>query len=252
MLEMTIGRLRVSFRAIAYIAIALVFGGRSGFACYYSNVYNDNTTVYSSMTTNSGSAGDWIRATITLTSPDNRQASDDTGDQQLSSVTANANLDINFIDGTYSAVGGSYEYYAQPAIYQGGATPADSVPKFIQIVLTQWSAANFTMRAGGTDTYTARVRTSSNCVTNATVEAGLTAPTGMIIGLQPGSPSQQSHSFAANDTFNFSWTAQTDTSNTVNGDVTGSTSWVSNSAKCTQTGPDPNSGFSLTKSAAVP
>jgi hypothetical protein len=59
---------------------------------YSADAYHDNTMVYSSMTTNAGTFGDWIRATQQLTAPDSRFASQDTGDQQAASVTAYADL----------------------------------------------------------------------------------------------------------------------------------------------------------------
>jgi hypothetical protein len=238
---------------LACLALALTGTGRVASACsvWYQDAYDDGTWVYSNMTAIQQMYGDSIRAYEWLGSPDSRNTSQDTGDQIVNEVVAWADLPINYIDGAYTAEGEAYENDVQ----EGSQQQQHNVPAFIQIVRTAWTPAAFTQRASGSDTYQVEVRTSSSCATTATIEAGMTRSDQNMLVYWTVNQTQNTssqHGFSGGQDFTFNFPAATDQNNTIGGTVTGSASWVTNSAGCTQQIPDAGSGNSLSANTAVP
>lgn len=205
------------------LTLALTGTGRVASACsvWYQDAYDDGTWVYSNMTVIQQMYGDSIRAYEWLGSPDNRNTSQDTGDQIVNQVVAWADLPINLADGAYTAYGEAYENDVQ----EGSQQQQHTVNPFVEITQTQFTGSPLGDTGPPTGAFTVSTATSSNCSGSVTVNATMAYPTNMQIKISIASPdgdgSQQSytasgaHTFAGGEGHQFAYTLATQSQNTV-------------------------------------
>jgi hypothetical protein len=163
--------------------------------------------------------------TATVTSPDgSNTASGDVGLQSGgSTLSITQGLAIGYEDGTYSG-SGIYYYDGSDSGYGAGYFPQQNrtttVTPFVILTAVAFDNMAKINTSGGTIHFTAGVNTSTGCSGTVAVEADLTTPSGAVIGWtmpSTGNSITISESMSSGSQFNFTFTAQTDPMNSVNG-----------------------------------